>query len=116
MKDTKRRQRVVFLLMALLLCGCPDDKPQSQSTGRGNAQQSGAVSSDAAIKRPAKDDPAGPQGKQSQTESPEDRLARQVDELATQLASSKSPASMRIMQQLIGLGPDAALPLWEVLE
>lgn len=116
MKCMTSDPRCVLLPIVLLLCGCPQDSSRSQSTGRGNAQQSGAVSSDAATKKPAKDASADPLGKQSQTESPEDRLARQVDELATKLASSKIPASGSIQQQLVRLGPDAALPLWERLQ
>jgi len=116
MEFTVNRQHLAFLLIAMLLCGCPSDSSQSQSAGSGKAQQSDAISSDAVGKEPAEDDPANLDSGQSQTESPEERLAHRVDELATQLASSKLPAAMRIQQQLVRLGPDAALPLWERLE
>jgi len=62
--------------MALLLCGCPNDAPQSQSTGSGTAQQTDAASSDAANKEPAEDDPANLQGRQSQTESSDATVGR----------------------------------------
>ncbi|MBC8869732.1 MAG: DUF1559 domain-containing protein [Planctomycetes bacterium] len=116
MKFAPKKQCVVFLLMALLLCGCPSDSSQSQSAGSGKALQSGAASSDAANKEPTKDDPSNPQERQPQTESPEDRLARRVDELATHLASTDFSANQKAMQQLIRLGPDAAISLWERLE
>jgi HEAT repeat protein len=116
MEFTVNMQHVVFLLMALALCGCPSDSSQFPSAGSGNAQQSDAVSSDAADKEPTKDGPANLEGKLSQTESPEDLLARRVDELATQLASRGFREHMKIMQQLTELGPDAALPLWQRLE
>jgi len=69
MEFTANGQHVVFLLTALLLCGCPNDSSQSQSAGGGNTQQSGAASSGAANKEPAEDDPANVQGRKSQTES-----------------------------------------------
>jgi hypothetical protein len=115
MEFTVKRQHVVFMLVALLFCGCFSDSSQSQSAGSGNAQQLGAASSNAANIEPAEDSPANPQEWKPQTDSPEDRLARRVDELATQLASQDFRARMKTMQQLIALGPDAALPLWHSL-
>ena len=114
MEFTVNRQHLVFILIALLLCGCPSDSSQSHSAVSGNALQSEAASSNAANKEPVDDNPANLQGGQS--ESPEDRLARRVDELATQLASKDFSINQKAMQQLIRLGPDAAIPLWDVLE
>ena len=60
MEFTVNKQYVVFLLIALLLCGCPNGSSQSQPTDSGNVRQSGAASSNTANNEPAKDDPANP--------------------------------------------------------
>ena len=113
---TATRLHVVLTLTALLLCGCPNDSSRSQSANRGDTQQSDDASSNVSRKNSVKGDTEASRDAQSQTESPEDRLAQRVDELASQLASTDFSANQKTMQQLIRLGPDAAIPLWNVLE
>ncbi len=108
--------RGLLLVIVLLLCGCPGDSSQHQSADRNNSRQSRAASSSIFNTATEENDPANRQDRPSQPESPEDRLARRVDELATQLASADPVAQMKTMQQLIGLCSGAALPLWQRLE
>ncbi|MBC8876836.1 MAG: hypothetical protein H8E44_46000 [Planctomycetes bacterium] len=82
MKCMASDPRCVLLPIVLLLCGCLQDSSQSQSACSGNAQQSGAASSDAAKKEPAEDDLANLQERQAQTESSEATVGGAADTAA----------------------------------